>query len=180
MSQFLALAIMLIALVQPGRNYVVRLKITAVPSDSFRMGNSVTLKATFAKEGVVPLSPVCKDQGFVLRIYDASKVPNDGVRHVADSNHPITPYLQETVAPYQPLSGPNTMTIEKTFEPFVIRTTGKPPRRLYLGLFRACGAAIGKDHTDTIIYYTPLDGGFLHGTYFRFKCTGGQCAFRQE
>ena len=131
MKQATLLLIMLSIIAQgPRSQLAIPTKINAVPADSFRGGNTITMKATFAKALVPPVGPLCRNRSFVVRLYDAKLVENEQPRISPDTTHPdaikpVTPYLQQSPAPYEPLSGPNELTIEKTFEPFVLPANGR-------------------------------------------------------
>jgi len=170
---------------------VVPTKITATPSDSFRRGQTVTLGATFAANRVPPPGSICSDPTFAVRVYDAKLVETDPPRISRDTTHkpvkPVTPYLQQSGAPVNPLPGPNATTVEKTFEPFVLpaKKTARMSR-LYVGLFQICGVATPKginDAGDAIIYDDELNGSYIGGTFFRADCTGkpaSVCIYRPE
>ena len=190
MTYFLALVISILAVpLVSVSSLFVPLTITAVPSDSFRRGNTVTLKANFDKNIVPPAGGVCQNPTFAIRIYDPKSVPKRGPRLSADSlrpaMYPVTPYLQQTGADYNPLSGPDEQTVEKTFAPFVM-----PARRtrmmsqLYLGLFRTCEFATPKiidSSGQSIIYSDSLQGTFMGSVLFQVYCTeGGTCFFRPQ
>ena len=170
---------------------VVPTRITAVPPDSFRRGNTITLKATFAANKVRPFSGVCQNPGFAVRVYDAKLVENEqGPRISPDTTHleavkPVTPYLQQSVAPLAPVSGPNAMTVEKTFEPFAMPGNKRTARlsRLYVGLFQTCDLSTPKDirSDPNIIYSDALTGSYIGGTYFKANCTKmSACIYQPE
>jgi hypothetical protein len=174
---------------QAGSNLVVPLKITAAPPDSFRSGNTITIKATFAANTIPPAGGSCQHPGFTVRLYDAKLVETDPPRISPDTNHspvkPVTPYLQQSGVPFEPLSGPNALTVEKIFEPFLM--PAKRTRRLsrlYVGLFRTCDISKPKgiDETGTeIVYADALMGSYTGGAFFRVKCTTRSlCAYQPE
>lgn len=186
MTQAALFFLMLAALLFQGNQLAIPTKITPVPEDSFRGANTITLKATFAKGLVPPISAgPCYRPAFVIRIYDAKLVANEpGPRISPDATHPVTPYLQQTAAPYNPLDGSNPLTVEKTFEPFVLPAK-KTARlsRLFLGLFHTCDIAVPKDIDESgtsIIYNDTLRGGYIGGVFFRRECRGGPCIYRPE
>ncbi|HKY42276.1 MAG TPA: hypothetical protein VJM50_04225 [Pyrinomonadaceae bacterium] len=192
----LAILILALGAAQRGAQsgYVVPLKITAVPSDSFRKGNTVTLKATFDRKRVEAITGVlCEEPGFAIRIYDPAKVTERGPLLKADTNqpqlYPMTRYIQEATVKFDPLSGPNDLTAEKIFNSFKMPAMTSLPQRLYLGFFRICdfdkgGKVIGDSGSGPeVISQTERENGtFLWGANFRWNCSQGrrQCFFKQE
>jgi hypothetical protein len=183
--------LLIAALFYQGGGLVVPTKITAKPPDSFSRGNSVTFQATFAANRIPPIKAgPCQHPGFAIRLYDAKLVENEeGPRISPDTTHlnavkPVTPYIQESVAPFEPLSGPDALTIEKTFEPlkFPAKKTARL-KRIYVGLFRTCDLATPKDIDETlnIIYDDALSGSYIGGSFFKLDCPkGSMCIYRPE
>lgn len=180
----------------PGRDLAVPTKITVVPADSFRGGNTVTVKASFATNKFVWDALLCQQPSFMVRLYNAKAWANDpdGPRSSADTTHqdaikPVTPYLQQSGAPWDPLPASNEVRAERTFEPMVlpVKTLVRVPR-LYIGLFRTCQFFSPEDinpDQEAIIYSTSVTGTLLGGTFFRRDCgaggeKGGQCVYRPE
>ena len=156
---------------------VIPLKITAVPADSFRRGNTVIFKATFGANRIPPAGGVCMNPSFVLRVYDGQLVQNSPPRITADTTNPaqvipVTPYYQQSPAPFEPLSGPDALTVEKTFEPMVLPAKSIARlKHLYVGLFHTCDVAKPKDTTGiSIIYDDALQGSYMGGAKFVLSC----------
>jgi hypothetical protein len=165
------------------QDFVVPLRINSVPANSFRPGRMVTLKATFAVNKVPPLGVLCTQPGFTLRIYDAKLVAVDPPR---SASAPVTPYLQQSGTVRDPLSGPNAMTVEKTFEAFFMpgpaKGKGAIPR-IFVGLSQTCGNADIIDINETgtgFIHNEALTGTYLGGVFFKLSCGSSSCVYRLE
>ena len=170
---------------------VVPTKITADPPDSFKRGSELTLKAKFAANKVPPVGGFCKEPAFVARIYDAKLVKDELPRASRDTTHipfkQVTPYIQQSSAPLEPLPTLSALAIERTFEPLVMPRRTRVPR-LFIGLFRSCRFVRPVDinqATGTLINNEEFSGSYIGGTSFRLDCGTSSkvtqfCVYRPE
>ncbi len=170
---------------------VVPTKITADPPDSFKQGSELTLKAKFAANKVPPVGALCKEPAFVARIYDAKLVKDELPRTIRDTTHvpfkQVTPYIQQSSAPIEPLPTLGAVGIERTFEPLVMPPKTRVPR-LFIGLFRSCQLVKPVDinqATGTLINNEEVSGSYIGGTFFRRDCGPSSkvaqfCVYRPE
>jgi hypothetical protein len=174
---------------QAGRagDLVIPTRITVDPADSFRRGQSITIKATFRP---IPRLALCQDdQWFAVRIYDPKVVPAGGPLYFEKTQppQPLTPYIAQAGTPYDPPTGADPTKADKTFETFVmpIKKTARLSR-LFIGLFHTCGRVDTPKTQDGTTVIGPHAGtaSYIGGTFFRADCgkkgPEGFCTYRPE